>query len=173
LKPDHEHTLVQVSEILGSQGRYADARSHLNTLIELRKAKGDVRGALQARVRLGSLDPEDYEGRLTAASARIEMGDKAGALEDLKQIAGELSDKGRQSEAIEVLREAAKLNPEDDDIRDKLFDVYFSARDFARARECATTVEQFRMVAAALESEGRADEGLDTLRDAASANPDD
>lgn len=173
LKPDHEHTLVQVSEILGNQGRYADARSHLNTLIELRKAKGDTRGALQARVRLGSLDPEDYEGRLTAASARIEMGDKAGALEDLKQIAGELSDKGRQSEAIEVLREAAKLNPEDDDIRDKLFDVYFSARDFARARECATTVEQFRMVAAALESEGRADEGLDTLRDAASANPDD
>ena len=74
LKPDHEHTLVQVSEILGGQGRYADARFHLNTLIELRKAKGDVRGALQAKIRLGSLDPEDYEGRLTAAGARIEMG---------------------------------------------------------------------------------------------------
>ncbi|HMB78714.1 MAG TPA: tetratricopeptide repeat protein, partial [Vicinamibacterales bacterium] len=73
LKPDHEHTLVQVSEILGSQGRYADARFHLNTLIELRKAKGDTRGALQAKIRLGSLDPEDYEGRLTAARARIEM----------------------------------------------------------------------------------------------------
>jgi tetratricopeptide (TPR) repeat protein len=173
LKPDHEHTLVQVSEILGNQGRYADARSHLNTLIELRKTKGDTRGALQAKVRLGSLDPEDYEGRLTAASARIEMGDKAGALEDLKQIAGELSEKGRQSEAIEVLREAAKLNPEDDDIRDKLFDVYVSAGDFARARECATSVEQFRMIAATLESEGKAEEALDTLRDAAAANPDD
>jgi tetratricopeptide (TPR) repeat protein len=173
LKPDHEHTLVQVSEILGSQGRYADARSHLNTLIELRKTKGDARGALQAKVRLGSLDPEDYESRLTAASARIEMGDKGGALSDLKQIASELAEKGREPEAIEVLREAAKLNPDDDEIRDKLFDVYFGARDFARARECATSVEQFRLIAGALESDEKADEALETLRHAAAANPDD
>jgi tetratricopeptide (TPR) repeat protein len=173
LKPDHEHTLVQVSEILGSQGRYADARFHLNTLIELRKAKGDVRGALQARVRLGSLDPEDYEGRLTAASARIEMGDKAGALSDLKEIAGALADKGRQPEAIEVLREAATLNPDDDEIREKLMDVYFAAGDYTQARACATTIEQFRMIAAALEAAGNAEDALDTLRQAATVNPGD
>src|SRR4051812_23803584 len=173
LKPDHEHTLVQVSEILGSQGRYADARFHLNTLIELRKAKGDVRGALQAKIRLGSLDPEDYEGRLTAASARIEMGDKGGALSDLKEIAGELADKGRQPEAIEVLHEAAKLNPDDDEIKEKLMDVYFAAGDYAKARECATSIEQFRMIAAALEAAGSADEALATLQQAASLHPDD
>ena len=173
LKPDHEHTLVQLSDILGSQQRYADARFHLNTLIELRKAKGDVRGALQAKVRLGSLDPEDYEGRLTAASARIEMGDKGGALSDLKEIAGELSDKGRQAEAVEVLREAAKLNPDDDEVKEKLLDVHFAAGDYAQARECATTVEQFRMIAAALEAAGNADEALETLRQAAVHNPGD
>ena len=173
LKPDHEHTLVQVSEILGGQGRYADARFHLNTLIELRKAKGDTRGALQAKVRLGSLDPEDYEGRLTAASARIEMGDKGSALSDLKGIADELADKGRQPEAIEVLREAAKLNPDDEEIREKLLAVYFASGDYARARECATTVEQFRMLASALEADGKADEALDMLRQAAGVNPGD
>jgi tetratricopeptide (TPR) repeat protein len=173
LRPDHEHTLVQVSEILGGQGRYADARFHLSTLIELRKAKGDTRGALQAKIRLGSLDPEDYEGRLTAASARIEMGDKGGALSDLKEIAGELADKGRQPEAIDVLREAAKLNPDDEEIREKLLDVYFAAGDFARARECATTIEQFRMLAAALEAEGKSDDAIETLRQAASLNPGD
>jgi tetratricopeptide (TPR) repeat protein len=173
LKPDHEHTLVQVSEILGSQGRYADARFHLNTLIDLRKAKGDVRGALQAKIRLGSLDPEDYEGRLTAAGARIEMGDKAGALSDLKEIAGELAEKGRQPEAIEALREAAKLNPDDDEIREKLLDIHFAAGDFAQARECARTVEQFRMLAAALEVAGKADDALETLRQAAVVNPGD
>ncbi len=171
LKPDHEHTLVQVSEILGGQGRYADARFHLHTLIELRKSRGDTRGALQAKIRLGSLDPEDYEGRLTAASARIELGDKGGALSDLKEIAGELADKGRQPEAIEVLREAAKLHPDDDEIREKLLDVYFAAGDYARARECATTVEQFRMLAAALEAAGNTDEALDTLREAAGLHP--
>jgi tetratricopeptide (TPR) repeat protein len=173
LKPDHEHTLVQVSEILGSQGRYADARSHLNTLIELRKAKGDTRGALQAKIRLGSLDPEDYEGRLTAASARVEMGDKGGALSDLKEIAGELAAKGRQPEAIEVLRDAAKLNPDDEELREKLLDVYFASGDYTKARECATTVEQFRMLAAALEAEGRPDDALETLRQAAGVNPGD
>ena len=167
LKPDHEHALVQVADILGSQGLYADARAHLNTLVELRRARGDTRGALQAKIRLGSLDPEDYEGRLQASSARIELGDVGGAMNDLKEIAGELAGKGRQPEAIEVLREAATLNPKDDEIRERLFDVFFSISDFARARECATSVEQFRMVAAALEGQGRADEALETLRQAA------
>jgi tetratricopeptide (TPR) repeat protein len=173
LKPDHEHTLVQISEILGSQGRYADARFHLNTLIELRKAKGDTRGALQARIRLGSLDPEDYEGRLTAARARIEMGDKAGALGDLKEIASELGDKGRQPESIDVLLEAAALNPDDEETRERLMDAYVAAEDYAKAREYAATVEQFRMIAAALDAGGQADAALDTLRQAAMLNPGD
>jgi len=170
LKPDHEHTLEQLSQILGTQQKYADARFHLNTLIELRKGKGDVRGALEAKVRLGSLDPEDYESRLTAANARIEMGDKAGAFSDLKDIAGELADKGRTAEAVDVLRDAAKLNPADEEIRDKLMDVHFAAGDYAQARECAATIEQFRMIAAALEAEGKADEALATLRQAAASH---
>ena len=171
LKPDHEHSLLQLSEILAGQRLYADARAHLNTLILLRQSKNDKRGALQAKIRLGSLDPEDYEGRLAAASARIEMGDVGGALRDLKEIAGELSDKERYDEAVEVLREAAKLNPQDEEVRDKLFDVHNASGEFLRAREFATTVEQFRTIAAALEAQGHGDEALETLRRAAAANP--
>jgi tetratricopeptide (TPR) repeat protein len=171
LKPDHERGLWQVSDILGSQGLYADARAHLNTLIELRRTKGDTRGALQAKIRLGSLDPEDYEGRMTAASARIEMGDVGGAMSELKEIAGQLADKGRQPEAIDALREAAKLNAEDEEVREKLLEVYFASGDYARAREYATTLEQFRMVAAALEEKGQADDALATLRQAAGLHP--
>jgi len=95
IKPDHEHSLMQVADILGMQRLYADARGHLTTLMELRQSRGDARGALQAKVRIGSLDPEDYEGRMMAVSARIEMGDKGGALNDLKEIAAELAEKGR------------------------------------------------------------------------------
>ena len=167
VKPNHEHALVQIADILGSQGLYADARAHLKTLIELRQSKGDTRGAIQAKIRLGSLDPEDYEGRLTAASARIELGDVGGAMNDLKEIAAELADKGRQEEAIEVLHEAAKLNPTDEEIRDRLFDVFVAQGDLSRARECATSVEQFRTVAAALDAQGQPDEALETLRQAA------
>src|SRR5713226_8187219 len=120
LKPDHEHSLMQVADILGMQRLYADARAHLTTLMELRQARGDTRGALQAKVRIGSLDPEDYEGRMMAVSARIEMGDKGGALNDLKEIASELAEKGRNDEAIQALKEAATLNPADDEIKEKL-----------------------------------------------------
>jgi tetratricopeptide (TPR) repeat protein len=171
LKPDHERGLWQVSDILGNQGLYADARAHLNALIELRRTKGDTRGALQAKIRLGSLDPEDYEGRMAAASARIEMGDVGGAMRDLKEIAGELSDKGRPAEALEVLTEAAKLDADDEEIREKLLDVHIASGDLARAREYATTLEQFRMIAAALEAAGQIDDALATLRQAAALHP--
>jgi len=153
LKPDHERALLQVAEILANQKLYADARTHLNTLIELRKAKGDARGALHARVRLGSLDPEDYDARLESARARVEMGDKAGAVHDLKEIAAELAaDKGRQAQAIDVLREAATLNPEDEEVKEQLFDIYLAGGELLRAREYATSVDQFRSVASAFEA---------------------
>src|SRR4051794_13718713 len=173
LKPDHERGLWQLSDILAHQGLYADARSHLNTLIEIRKTKGDVRGALQAKIRLGGLDPEDYDGRLTAARARIEMGDVAGAMRDLKEIAGELADKQRQPESIDVLREAAALHPDDEEVREKLFDVHFAASDYIQARQCATTAEQLRTLAASFAAAGQADEALETLRQAAAAAPGD
>src|SRR5262249_53969257 len=150
-----------------------DARGHLNTLIELRKARGDTRGVLQAKVRLGSLDPEDYEGRLAAASAPIEMGDGGGARRGPMEDGGGGPDEGGDGESMEVLREAAKLNPDDDEIRERLLDVYTASGDYARARECATSVEQFRMIAAAIEAQGKPEEALETLRQAASANPDD
>jgi tetratricopeptide (TPR) repeat protein len=129
VKPNHEHALVQIADILGSQGLYADARAHLKTLIDLRQGKGDTRGAIHAKIRLGSLDPEDYESRLTAASARIELGDVGGAMNDFKKISKELAAKGRQDEAVAVLRDAAKLNPNDEDVRERLFDVYVGQGD--------------------------------------------
>jgi tetratricopeptide (TPR) repeat protein len=89
----------------------------------------------------------------------------------LKEIASELSNKERWAEAIEVLSEAARLHPDDEEIREKLLEAYSGAGDYARARECATTVEQFRAIAAALDAQGKPEEALDTLRQAAVQNP--
>jgi tetratricopeptide (TPR) repeat protein len=173
LKPDHEHSLMQVADVLAMQRLYADARAHLTALIELRTTRGDTRGALQAKIRIGSLDPDDYQGRLMAVGARIEMGDKAGALSDLKDIASELAEKGRTAEAVAALRQAAELHPGDEEIREKLYDVHFGAGDYAQARECATSLEQLRMIVASQEGAGDADGALETLRFAANAHPDD
>jgi tetratricopeptide (TPR) repeat protein len=173
IKPEHEHALLQAADIIGSQGLYADARGYLNTVIELRKARGDERGAAQARIRIGSLDPADFEGRLDAARARLEMKDPQGALRDLKEMAGALADQERAAEAIEVLREAAGIDPEDPEIRERLLRIYFDAGDYARALQCATTVAQFKTIAARLEEVGQPDEALSALREAARANPGD
>jgi tetratricopeptide (TPR) repeat protein len=173
LKPDHEHALVQGGEIAASQGLLADARALFNTVAERRRSRGDARGAAQIRIRLGSVDPADFDGRMAAASARVELGDIAGAVRDLKEIAADLAGEGRQADAVEALREAAQLDPLDEEIRARLLDVYVAAEDFARAGECATTVAQFKMLSAALEQRGRSAEALDMLRDAARLDPHD
>ena len=173
LKPDHEHALLQAAEIAGSLGLYADARAYLTQIIERRRGRGDTRGAAQARIRLGSLDPSDFDGRMAAAAARVELNDVPGAVRDLKEIAAELVEKGRAADAIEALREAAVLTPDDDEIRQRLLDIYVAGGDFARARECASTPDQLKGLAAALEAGGHEDAALEVLGEAARLDPED
>lgn len=171
LKANDEHSLMQAAEIAAGQGLLADARTYLNAIAELRVQHGDKPGAAQVRIRLGTLDPEDYDGRAMAARARLEIGDSAGALDDFKQIAADLVEYGREAQAIETLRAAAEINPQDEDIRERLLQVYVKTGDFARARECATTVDELKALSSALEAQGRADEALDLLCEAARLDP--
>ena len=171
IQPDHEHALIQGAEISASQGLLVDARSYFNAVAERRRSRGDQRGAAQIRIRLGNLDPADFEARASGARARAEIGDVPGAVSDFKEIAAELTTGGRGVEAIERLREAAVLSPEDDEIRQHLLTVYTTAGDFARARECATTADQFKVLAEALDAAGHPDHALDALREAARLDP--
>lgn len=173
LRPDHEHALLRAAEIAASLGLFVDARAYLTQIIDRRQARGDARGAAQARVRLGSLDPADFDRRTGAARARVELGDVAGATRDLKEIAAQLLEKGRPAPAIEALREAADLTPDDDEIRQRLLDVFVASGDFARARECASTAEQLKGLAAALEAAGDEPGALETLSDAMRLEPED
>src|SRR4029077_3018334 len=111
--------------------------------------------------------------RMAAASARVEVGDTPGAVTDLKAIAAELTEQGRQADAFEALRQAALLVPDDAEIRERLLDLYLAAGDFEHARQCASTVDQFKTLAAALEAKGLPDEALQALRDAALLAPED
>jgi tetratricopeptide (TPR) repeat protein len=172
-KPDHEHALIQSAEIASSQGLLADARGHLNVVLERRRSRGDQRGVAQIRIRLGSLDPTDFEVRSDAARARAEIGDRAGALRDLKEIATELAEKGDKTGAIEALRTAAELDPDDAEVREQLLAGYVAAGDLSRAREFASTADQFKSLAAAFEGQGLTDDALAALREAARLAPED
>jgi tetratricopeptide (TPR) repeat protein len=171
VKPDHEHALLQAAELAASAGLYADARTYLTTVADKKAAAGDKRGVAQMRIRIGNLDPADFPARVAAARARIDINDTAGAVRDLKEIASELVEKGRQPEAVEALREAAQIAPDDEDLRAQLFDVYLSANDFQRALDCATTAPHFKTLAATLDAAGRGDEALQMLRSAARLDP--
>src|SRR5438309_2559477 len=173
IKPDHEHSLLQGAEIASSQGLLADARAYLNTVGERRRAHGEQLGVAQIRIRLGALDPADYAARFAAARARLDMNDAPGALRDYKELAAEFAEKGRHAEAIEALREAAVLSPDDEDIRERLLQVYLATGDFARARECASTSAQFKAIAVQLEAMGQSEEALVALREAARLDPSD
>jgi tetratricopeptide (TPR) repeat protein len=173
LKPADEHALLEASEIAGKQGLYADARAHLHAVSEQRKGRGDTRGVAEIQIRLGSLDPADYAARIRAAGARVAIGDKQTAVDDLKTIAAELDEKGRHADAIAALREVAALDPDDDGIRDQLLDAYIEAGDFERARECASTADQLKTLATSLDAAGQETEALAALRDAARLAPED
>jgi tetratricopeptide (TPR) repeat protein len=173
LQPDHEHALLQAGEIAAGLGLFADARGYFTAVADRRQARGDSRGAAVARVRLGTLDPTDYERRTAAASARAELGEVREAVLDLKQIAAELDAKDRPKEAVDALRHAVLLDPSDEEIRTQLLAFYVGVEDFGRAREFATTVEQLQELADALDLRGRHEEALDTLRDAVWIAPDD
>jgi len=171
LKPHHEHALIQAAEIAASQGLLVDARMYFKTVADRRGARGDARGAAQAMIRLGTLDPADFRARMTAAASRVEIGEIAGAVDDLKAIAAELSEDDRQPEAIEALRQAALIAPEDEGIREHLMNVYLAAGDLTHARECAVTARHFKSLAAALDGAGSTDEALGMLREAARLDP--
>ena len=173
IKPDHEHALLQGAEIAGSQGLLVDARAYLNTLLERRRGRNDQRGVAQIRIRLAMLDPADYAARFAAARARIDVGDSADALRDFKELAAELTEKGRQPEAVEALREAANLDADDPDVREQLIQVYLAGGDFAKARELATTSAQHKAIAVKLEALGQPEEAFAALREAARLDPDD
>jgi tetratricopeptide (TPR) repeat protein len=173
LKPDHERALLQAADLVASQGLFADARAYLNTVLEKRLAASDVRGAAMARVRLGGLDPSDYAARVEGARARLDMNDVNGAVSDLRAIAEELTEKSRFDEAIEALRQAAAVQPDDEEVKTQLFDIYVSAEDFVHAGECASTAAQLTSLADSLELRERHDEMIEMLRRATQIDADD
>jgi tetratricopeptide (TPR) repeat protein len=120
LKRDHEHATLQAAEIAGRQGLVADARSLFGAVSARRRARGDERGVAEIVVRLATLDPNDFDSRMTGARTKIVLGDVPGALADFKSLAAYLQEKDRPAEALQALQEAAALAPDDPEIRAQL-----------------------------------------------------
>jgi tetratricopeptide (TPR) repeat protein len=135
LQPQDETTQIQLADISARQGLLADAKSHLNAIAARRRAKGDRRGAAEIVVKLGTIDPADFEARLAAARILEEMGEEEEAGKRFKALHDDLVEKGRAAEAIEALRQFVRINPLEREARSTLAKSALEQGNLAGARE--------------------------------------
>jgi tetratricopeptide (TPR) repeat protein len=173
LKTDDEHALIQSSEIALKQGLLADAKSYLKTVADRRRSKGDKKGAAEMHVKIGTLDPEDLEARLGAARAAAEIGETLTALREYKEVGLKYEKQGQTAPALGAYQLAYELNPQDTDLRARLLNGYLQLGDIAQARAVATTSEELKQLATALEAAGRHDDVLEVLAAVAQRDPSD
>lgn len=133
IRPDDEPAQLQAAEMAAAQGLFVDARSHLHAIVEGRRKRGDLQGAAAIVVRIGTLDPADWEARRRGARAMVTLGDAPGAVAALKALAADLIGRGRDERVVEILEEAAVLDPNDTDLRIELARVLARKGDPASA----------------------------------------
>jgi tetratricopeptide (TPR) repeat protein len=134
-RPDDEAVQLQLADISARQGLFADAKAYLTAVAARRRARGDRHGADEILIRLGSLDPSDFEARGQAARVLGESGDTAGAAQRYRALADDLFEKSREAEALAALKQAVLLDPSDVAGRTQLARAYVGSGDTASARE--------------------------------------
>jgi tetratricopeptide (TPR) repeat protein len=173
VNPADEHALIQFGDIASKQGLLADAKNAFKTVAELRRGKGDKKGAAEISIRIGTLDPDDLDARLGAARAALEIGDSVTALREFREVGLKLESQGKFTDALKVLQLAFDIDPADAVIRGKLLHGYLQAGDLTKARGVANGPAELKDVAGSLEAAGKVDEALEVLEDVARQDPGD
>jgi tetratricopeptide (TPR) repeat protein len=135
IRPDDESTQLLLAEISTKQGLLADAKAYLTAVGTRRRARGDRDGVADIAIRLGSLDPTDFEARLEAARTLEEMGQAGDAALRFRAVYDDLQEEDRTSEALDALRHAVRLNPQDRDGRAVLARATVASGDVLAARD--------------------------------------
>jgi tetratricopeptide (TPR) repeat protein len=135
INPQDEAIQIKLADISARQGLLADAKSYLNAIAARRRSKGDRRGEAEIIVRLGSIDPADFEARLLAARTLEDMGEQDEAGRRFRALHDDLLEKGRADEAIEALKEFVRINPLEREARSLLAKAALDRGDFGGARE--------------------------------------
>jgi tetratricopeptide (TPR) repeat protein len=120
IKPDEEAVQLSLGEISAKQGLLADAKAYFTGVANKRRARGDRAGAEEMVVRLGALDPNDFEARGLAARTLAASGEEIGAAMQYRSMHADLMEKGRVPEALAALREAVRYNQDDLEARAEL-----------------------------------------------------
>ena len=131
VRSNDDHALWQLADIAGRNGLSLDARSHYNRLIQDRRAAGNEQGAVDCLIRLGQLADANVDAKRVAARALVERGETKPAARLILGVADLHTKEGRGPEALVALREAARLDPDDAEIQEKLAAVSLHRRGAA------------------------------------------
>jgi tetratricopeptide (TPR) repeat protein len=134
IKPDDESIQLNLGEISAKQGLLADAKGYFTTVANRRRTRGDRAGADEIVVRLGTLDPSDFDARVMAARTLAQKGDTIAAALQYRSMHADLREKGRTAEALAALREAVRYNRDDLEGRTEIVKVAVAAGDLETAR---------------------------------------
>lgn len=134
IRPNDEAVQLRLADVSARQGLLADAKATLTAVAQRRRARGDTEGANEILMRLGSLDATDLEARVQAARIAAQSGDTAGAAKRFRDLAADLAEKGRADEALEMLREVVRWDPDDRDTRARLARAALAAGDRDQAK---------------------------------------
>jgi tetratricopeptide (TPR) repeat protein len=115
-----DHALWQLADIAGRNGLSLDARSYYGKLIQDRRAAGNEQGAVDCVIRLGLLEDATVDAKRAGAAALVDRGERKQAARLILGVADALTKQDRVPEALDALREAAQLDPESQEIREKL-----------------------------------------------------
>jgi tetratricopeptide (TPR) repeat protein len=173
LKSDDEYALMQSGDLAAKQGTLADAKRYFQTVVELRRKRGDKNGAAEINIRIGTLDPEDVDSRLGAARAAVDMGDTATGLREFRDVATLLEKRERHADALGVWQSAFELDQSDDSIRTRLFAAYLANGEFDRSQAVARGADELKQIAAALDKAGRPEDVLTVLSRVVELDPND
>ena len=171
IKPDDEHTMLQLADIATRQGVLVDAKMYYRQVADRRRAKGDNFGATQIVIRLGEIDPGDAEAKIVAARAAQEINDVRRACALLTEAADIYEKQKKVPDALAALAEAVALDSEDAPLRARLLSGLISEGDIAKARSVARGADELLTIAGVLEHTGRKADALDVLTDAAQLDP--
>jgi tetratricopeptide (TPR) repeat protein len=110
--PADEDTLLKLARACGEQGLRADARTHMQAVVDARRRRGDVAGVAAVLCALDDLEVASFDGRLAAVRALVPL-DPAAAVVRLRNIASDLDARGREADALAVWEEVRLLDPSD------------------------------------------------------------
>jgi tetratricopeptide (TPR) repeat protein len=117
IKDGHDHTIWHLADIAVRHGLLLDARTYYARLIRDRRSRQDERGAVDCLVRLALFEDADAEAMMVAARALLPLGESKKAARLMLSAADDLIKHGRAPEALDILKEAAQLSPDDEEIR--------------------------------------------------------